>query len=248
VLQGYDQPDSFFGAGTGCGLSGSEASPPQLQPVVELATGILGRLGKTGNPVLRKSRPTVRNCSPSKTSAFFLPSHVAGNRPTLLVSPAAEMEIDARDGRVVDIHLWAHGHTTIRPRSRESSNRVYKPEHPPPYTQAAKSQARISGRRPQMTSSSLSPNGSIFAGALVRPREPDQRRRSGLGATSRRKSRPPCHRAAAVVQDPIPQRKQLQLCRPKSGSRAQMWRRRFCWGLGRLASPRTGTNFVGKPA
>ena len=128
VLQGYASPDSFF-RGQGLDVPVRLRGRPTLSSnqVVELATGILGRLGKTGNPA-EKIRPTVETARQADLPFYLLTWPVSTNP---LVSPAAEMEIDARDGRVVDIHLWAQEYYAPA-FAREISNRVYKPDRPPP--------------------------------------------------------------------------------------------------------------------
>jgi hypothetical protein len=128
VLQGYASPDSFF-RGQGLDVPVRLRGQPTLSSnqVVELATAILARLGKTGNPAER-IRPKVETAGQPDLPFYLLRWPVSTNP---LVSPAAEMEIDARNGRVADIHLWAHEYQDLA-FAREISNRVYKPDPPPP--------------------------------------------------------------------------------------------------------------------
>ena len=128
VVQGYASPDSFF-RGQGLDVPARLRGRPTLSSnqVVELATGILGRLGKTGNPA-EKIRPTVKTPGEADLPFYLLRWPVSTNA---LISPAAELEIDARDGSVVAVELSAEEYYDPA-FAREISNRVYTPDPPRP--------------------------------------------------------------------------------------------------------------------
>ena len=128
VVQGYASPDSFF-RGQGLDVPARLRGRPTLSSnqVVELATGFLGRLGKTGNPA-EKIRPTVKTPGEADLPFYLLRWPVSTNA---LISPAAELEIDARDGSVVAVELSAEEYYDPA-FAREISNRVYTPDPPRP--------------------------------------------------------------------------------------------------------------------
>jgi hypothetical protein len=72
VVQGYASPDSFF-RGQGLDVPVRLRGQPTLSSnqVVELATGILGRLRKTGNPA-EKIRPTVKTAGQPDLPFYLL--------------------------------------------------------------------------------------------------------------------------------------------------------------------------------
>jgi|ERR1044071_26037 hypothetical protein len=123
VVEGYESPDSFF--------KGQSADVPDRlkgvatmssNQVVDLASGLLGRLAKRGNPAA-KLRPRVESALP------YAPFYNIEWRVSTdaLVLPAAEAEIDARDGRVAYLHLWAQEYHDPA-FAREITNRVWKPD------------------------------------------------------------------------------------------------------------------------
>jgi len=124
VVQGYASPDSFS-QGRRPDVPARLSGQPTLSSnqVVELATGILSRLGKTGNPA-EKIRPTVET-----SGLLYRLWWRVSTDP--FVSPAAEMKIDARDGRVLAVELSAPQYYDPA-FAREISNRVYTPDPPPP--------------------------------------------------------------------------------------------------------------------
>jgi len=128
VVQGYASPDSFF-RGQGLDVPDRLRGRPTLSSnqVVELAIGILSRLGKTGNPA-EKIRPTVKTTGQADLPFYRLRWPVS---PDPLIAPVAEVEIDARDGSVVAIELRAPEYYDPA-FAREISNRVYTPPPPRP--------------------------------------------------------------------------------------------------------------------
>ncbi len=122
VVNQYLSPDSYFRAQNVGALSRLKGTP-KLSPdeVLELATNIVRRLAKNGGPS-NALKPQVKR-SVHADIPFYLITLPATEEPGHL--PVAEVEIDARSGRVVALDLWGEQFFDL-PYASEISNRVYR--------------------------------------------------------------------------------------------------------------------------
>lgn len=126
VVQQYQSPDSYFHLQNNAARSRlMGAQTISSNQVIEMATNILQRLAKTGNPVAMV-KPTVKGTR-YKELPFFLINWP--NTNLMNYGGLATVEIDACKGRAVYVQVWTKEYYDLT-LAQEISNRVYTPESP----------------------------------------------------------------------------------------------------------------------